>query len=1082
MKKILALMLLLCAVFAGAQVPTTPNIGLYIPLHNTPLWDNYMNPNFSMLDNFLSGHATLPRINLGQLGITQYVDFTGTTPPALPAAGTCRMYYDLASNQWTGLNSAGELCSSQNAVGSAGHIGYYATTGRKVSPDACTTDGSGNHICASYTTNGIGTAKIDFPEGTSPGNPSAGFQRVFASSVDHVYHCLTSTGANCFSAVATGDVLLAPAGAQTVVQPVSGGSTTALSVNNFSNIRFAQQFNWTRSPAGTISVGANTITLTGCPAGIDTSNDTTAPYSVYIATTGTPEAVHVTGGTCAAGAGSGTIIFTAVNTHSAGYTVQSASGGIQEAINDAGSPDSKVIIAPTGANVNAIQVYATIFVAKNKIEISAQGAHVQCWTRSRCLQTGDTANANDWNTIRIRGLRFESMINIDGAKVTNVARTANITTVTTAAAHNFLTTGNAGGPDVIWLNYYTIASNISNYHGYCVIASVIDATHFTCSGQTGADFASSAVFGWTALNNAAIEDNGENTTMEDIVLRQTGSPKFHNFIVIDNDQAAKVTNLGTDSTGVRCTANFCGSVLVTRSDNGNAGILNVDKSEISLQCSGNGISHLSTNLLSIHDTVIQGFQQWGVKYEGGLTSVLMDGVYDQGDGCTNPLYSGSLGASVGLITTTATIKGANLPLGGLAPTFANTGATQRNYYVVPQESTAFAAGPFLYVGSALTNLAGTVTVQWPQVPGDGGGTVTYDLIITTGVNATAPYFGSATSIATGITSASCSNGICSFSDTLGAGSPYTYAANGHNGFGYAPDVWFWPSAIMLLSGGGVYPNVYMDQPVFVQSVIGPTGVSVSSRGCSSTIASIWVQCEVSGTGAGVALGATILQQQDNANNGASQFNLKGRTIYQYAGSHGPYDILTWVDSNLDRTLATTGNRPTADTADSAVGVDSTGTGSNAVGIGYRTPVSHSWYINSVFDGSSWKMRLTSSSLTLTVPVKATAFQTSTNCAAVGTSASPSVAACGSAAAGSFSCATSAVNTCTVNTTAVTANSQIFITQRLDTVTGTRLSVTCNAAANATIPNVNAVVAGTSFSFPLTQPVTNPQCYSYNIVN
>jgi hypothetical protein len=120
----------------------------------------------------------------------------------------------------------------------------------------------------------------------------------------------------------------------------------------------------------------------------------------------------------------------------------------------------------------------------------------------------------------------------------------------------------------------------------------------------------------------------------------------------------------------------------------------------------------------------------------------------------------------------------------------------------------------------------------------------------------------------------------------------------------------------------------------------------------------------------------------------------------------------------------------------------------------------------------------------TTSLQSKAYTSATNCSAVGTSASPSVAACGSSASGSFSCATNAVTTCTVNTTAVTANSQIFITQREDTTTGTRLAVTCNTTASAIVAseNISAVVAGTSFSFLLTQPVTNPNCYSYFIVN
>ena len=112
------------------------------------------------------------------------------------------------------------------------------------------------------------------------------------------------------------------------------------------------------------------------------------------------------------------------------------------------------------------------------------------------------------------------------------------------------------------------------------------------------------------------------------------------------------------------------------------------------------------------------------------------------------------------------------------------------------------------------------------------------------------------------------------------------------------------------------------------------------------------------------------------------------------------------------------------------------------------------------------------------------YRSITNCAAIGSAASPSVAACGAAPAGTVSCATNATATCTVNTTAVTASSQIFISQREDTTTGTRLGVTCNVTPSVIVAdeNITAVVPGTSFSFSLTQPVTNPDCFNYFIVN
>lgn len=111
------------------------------------------------------------------------------------------------------------------------------------------------------------------------------------------------------------------------------------------------------------------------------------------------------------------------------------------------------------------------------------------------------------------------------------------------------------------------------------------------------------------------------------------------------------------------------------------------------------------------------------------------------------------------------------------------------------------------------------------------------------------------------------------------------------------------------------------------------------------------------------------------------------------------------------------------------------------------------------------------------------FATTTNCGVVGTAASPSVAACGAAASGSFSCATNATGaTCVVNTTAVTANSQIDIIE--DDSIGTRLSVTCNTGT-AVLPANHVIaskVAGTSFTINLGTVTTNPACFDYTIVN
>lgn len=99
--------------------------------------------------------------------------------------------------------------------------------------------------------------------------------------------------------------------------------------------------------------------------------------------------------------------------------------------------------------------------------------------------------------------------------------------------------------------------------------------------------------------------------------------------------------------------------------------------------------------------------------------------------------------------------------------------------------------------------------------------------------------------------------------------------------------------------------------------------------------------------------------------------------------------------------------------------------------------------------------------------------TATNCSS---SASPAV--CSAAAAGSATVAASAT-TEVVNTTAVTANSQIIPV--FDSSLGTKLGVTCNTTFVQ--PYVTARTAGTSFTVTVgTAPTANPACFSYVIVN
>ena len=163
--------------------------------------------------------------------------------------------------------------------------------------------------------------------------------------------------------------------------------------------------------------------------------------------------------------------------------------------------------------------------------------------------------------------------------------------------------------------------------------------------------------------------------------------------------------------------------------------------------------------------------------------------------------------------------------------------------------------------------------------------------------------------------------------------------------------------------------------------------------------------------------------------------------------------------------------------------DVTTSGSNATtvakiaGVSVGTPTGTG---NVVFSGSPTLVTPTlgaalATSVTATGLLSGAKYATATNCQSA---ASPAV--CGSAAAGMVVVAASAA-TVVVDTTAVTANSEIFVQE--DTTLGTALSVTCNTSNVTPTPYVSARTAATSFTITVSGSVTtNPLCLTYRIIN
>ncbi len=457
-------------------------------------------------------------------------------------------------------------------------------------------------------------------------------------------------------------------------------------------------YNWSQSPTDNLATaGSNTIHLTPCPAGVDTSNNSSAQYAVYIAGTGTAEAAAVTGGTCSSGASTGTIIVTTANVHSAGYTVGAANGGNQEAINVAtatGGTHAVIQEVPTGgANTANYNIYWPVFLKAGKSLLNGYGADWACYTRSTCLMVGTYAGGANESTVE--GLEFQSAVNVTGAHITSVSAAAGTYTVTTSTAHNLV----AGDWAIL---YYTTPTQQQEARVQ-VLSTGLTATQFKYV-VGAATFSTSAGFGWVAIENAAIEAETDGARLQDIKFNAgVNGGLFHQGVVVGNDQSFKIDGMTNEGTGgaFRCDQYFCSNMVYLRGDQGAAPVAYLHHLEASMQCSGNGVRDVAGNTLNVQDSVIQGVNQYAIYYTGGLQPWTVNNVYNESGSCTNPFYPGSLAAIAGYIDNNQplTVVG-NAPIGGLFPQFVSGGANQRNYYVISKDANLGTA-PMMFIGTAL---------------------------------------------------------------------------------------------------------------------------------------------------------------------------------------------------------------------------------------------------------------------------------------------------------------------------------------------------------------------------------------------
>jgi len=190
--------------------------------------------------------------------------------------------------------------------------------------------------------------------------------------------------------------------------PQAGGGVTA----GMQAVKYATDFSWTQSPSANLgTAGAQTVNLAVCPTGVTGSEPW---YYVYISGTGTAEAVLVNGGSCAGNGQAGTLQFTTLNAHPAGYAIGSASGGLQEALiaarfvasNPSGPSQSGKVIVPPGE----LQAYARVSVRASNVTVDFSGSIMNCYMADTCIFAGDPSNSNAFLDITLLNPRGRPMV------------------------------------------------------------------------------------------------------------------------------------------------------------------------------------------------------------------------------------------------------------------------------------------------------------------------------------------------------------------------------------------------------------------------------------------------------------------------------------------------------------------------------------------------------------------------------------------------------------------------------------------------------------------------------------------------
>jgi len=663
------------------------------------------------------------------------------------------------SNQQIQFNNNGVFGAAAGLTSdTSGNVLMPGTLGVTGQVNGTTAGFTGNVSALSFTTTGGGAMHVHTAFGATPATPLAG-QNGITFANDGSLQCYQNGGAvgNCF----VPGVVINPAISQSIVQPSVGRPSegTSFDANVFAQVRYndALQKQFPLFPAGTISVGVNTITInavrgistyscvspgTGCANTFGTRGTT---QYLRIAGTGTPEQVKIDGTNCVgANTGTCTITFTAANTHSAGYTVSSATGGIMEALVDSYSLSSN---NPVGSRTIACSPYP-------------ENGHYIIYAQ----------------------------IVVDDLPATNSPQTF-------LEGNGCVLEDAVSGAPMIKLNSNAVHATIENF----TFATLVGIGR-AANGTQVFVYDQSQLMHFTR-NHFALPANGN-----------AGTDVVDTVVEVNADQNATIDLNDFEGVPMKCDSTWCGPIIYGDAvSNAAIGIINANYFSTNQDPfkwdSGNGVSFANN--------VFQNWIHYPYKYKGGLLapanqggnyyegncSLINPDFIDVAHSSTGAGYSCNTGPQVetsGSQTEYSPFQDRNGA--GLAHRFTATGANVYTYYIVGHSGTSRTRP--LFIGDAATDGTTNFNVFYLKFGAD-----TYDILrsgpaVGDGTD-TSPFGTANWAVATGLV---CSANPCFYQETFAAPTSYNVSTDSVT-VTYTPPIDYWPVPLFI-HGSSTSPSTY----------------------------------------------------------------------------------------------------------------------------------------------------------------------------------------------------------------------------------------------------------------------------------